>query len=308
MTMMLLFVARLLLLMPQGSCSWQPTNVPSARISILTTYSQNESSADGSDESSRRRTLDLALAKMAGIGEEEFAARFNKRRMKSVEVKKSSIPGAGLGLFAKAKIKAGTIISFYPAHTLGIDLGDSIQRVSRDASGKTHEQQEGDSDEAYLHHILGKRPLMKADITGDLGGEAIFLDVDMTRKESPGFNGHRINDGATVLSNTEGGVLEYYEASRKAKNCAHVPFGPSPLLASVTTKKVNKGSELFTTYGCSYWLSSLLEGTEEEETDMTEDILLEAKDVAMDVLKGMRSAEVTHASEAEELQAIFDSP
>lgn len=57
------------------------------------------------------------------------------------------------------------------------------------------------------------------------------------------------------------------------------------------------------------WLESLLKETGEiEETDMTESIVLEAKEVAMDVLKGMRGAALTHASEAEELQAVFDAP
>ena len=41
---------------------------------------------------------------------------------------------------------------------------------------------------------------------------------------------------------------------------------------------------------------------------MTESIVLEAKEVAIDILKGMRDVAVTHASEAEELQAIFDAP
>lgn len=276
------------------------------RISILAAHDE-----EGVDEDCCRRTMGEALTNMATISDAGFAAKFNKRRIQSVELKASSIPGAGLGLFAKKKIKAGTIISFYPAHIIGMDIGESVRRVSLDALGRTHEQHEEDdtSNQDYLHHILGKRPLMKADLAKDLGGQTLFVDVDMSRPELPGWSSHRINDGATVLENSEDGVLTYYRASRKAKNCVLVPFGPSPLLATVTTKKVGKGDELFTTYGCSYWLESLLTGTgEAEETSMTESIVLEAKEVAMDVLRGMQSVAVTNAGEAEELQAVFDAP
>jgi hypothetical protein len=228
-----------------------------------------------------------------------------------MEVKESSIAGAGLGLFSKKKIKAGTIISFYPAHIIGLGFGDDIKKdmiVSFDASGKTHEPVQT-ADEAYVHNILGKRPLMKVDISETLGGEIMFIDVDTSQVESPCFVSHRINDAATVLSNSEEGVLAYYQKSHDAKNCVHVPFGPSPLLATVTTKKVNKGDEFLTTYGCSYWLENLLNDKgEAEETEMTEAIIKEAKEVAKDVFKGMESVAMTNADEARELQAIFDEP
>ena len=56
------------------------------------------------------------------------------------------------------------------------------------------------------------------------------------------------------------------------------------------------------------WLDSLMRETGESvETDMMESILSEARDVALDILKGMRTVAVTHASEAEELQSMFDA-
>ena len=227
----------------------------------------------------RRRTLDAALGKMRSIDDPSFGPRFNERRMRSVEVRESSLPaGAGLGLFATSGIRSGTIITFYPVHSIGIVDADGgqVRRVSMDAStGLTRERggaddddrddddDDDDDDESYLLHVFGSRPLMGADVSRDLGGSSIFVDVDVaprmgedgaevaTIASSRGFDGHRVNDGATVLSNDERGALDYYRASRAAKNCVHVPFGPSPLLALVSTKKIRRGDELLTTYGCS---------------------------------------------------------
>ena len=150
--------------------------------------------SDGDDVC--RETLGAALGKMVAVTESGFASRFNQRRMNSVEVRQSSVPGAGLGLFAKKALKSGTVISFYPAHILGIEVGDRIRRISLDGSTGQVEEQNEDADDdappkvddAYLHHILGKRPLMHAGIAQDLGGAAMFLDVDMMRPESPGWD------------------------------------------------------------------------------------------------------------------------
>jgi len=51
-----------------------------------------------------------------------------------------------------------------------------------------------------------------------------------------------------------------------------------------------------------------LKDTGEKETEMTESIIFEAKQVAMDIFKGMKEVSVTYANEAEVLQAVFDAP
>ena len=195
-----------------------------------------------------------------------------------------------MGLFATKNIKKGSIVSFYPVDCIGIEdvlkceesgvdemlTTTTIVRSRRRLLEIEDETNERDimaegcinnngNDQAYLLHIVGNRPLMKMDVMKGLGGSLIFINVDDDDdafgsdgdggggdgNSLVGFDSHRVNDGATVLSNTEHGALSYYQASRAVANCVHVPFGPSPLVATVTTRKIKKGEELLTTYGCS---------------------------------------------------------
>jgi hypothetical protein len=131
----------------------------------------------------------------------------------------------------------------------------------------------------------------------------LFVNVNMDRPDVPTWLGHRVNDGAVVESNTEAGVLDYYEKSRQAKNCVPVPFGPSPVLATVTTCQVKKGDEIFTSYGCSYWLEAIWPG--EESTDITEDIQFQVRETARDLFTGMQGVRANHGKEWTALEASF---
>jgi SET domain len=179
----------------------------------------------------------------------------------------------------------------------------------------------------YLHFLMGKRPLALAAVdsnnSNDNGGGdedyfqggLLYIDVNPQRPLVPGWMSHLVNDGATVLVNTEQGVLDYYSASRAAKNCVHVPFGPSPILATVTTRKVKKGQELLTTYGCTYWLDALLQNRVDDQqqqtpsitTDITDAIQEQATETARDILKCRQGVAVRRQNEAFELHEIFQA-
>lgn len=228
-----------------------------------------------------------------------------------VEVKQSTIPGAGMGLFAKETIEAGTVVAFYPAHILGINIGETTRRITLDSSNKVMElparEEEDSNDHEYIQYIIGSRPILSHDVSKDLGADSIFLDVDLKRPSIPLWNSHRINDGAIVLSNTEDGILKYYRDSRIAKNCVNIPFGPSPLLATITCKTLSRGEELFTTYGCSYWLESLLTQTgETEEAYITDCILQESKIVALDIFNLMKDAVLKYKHQMILLESTFN--
>jgi hypothetical protein len=135
---------------------------------------------------------------------------------------------------------------------------------------------------------------------------SLVIDINPNRIVHPPWIGHFINDGATLEENSEQGVMEYNQQSQEAKNCVHaVPFGPLPIMASVTTRDVKKGKELFSSYGGSYWVQYLGDGTE-EMANVDEGIRRMAQDSkSEDFLQCFRSAHVRYAKEASALQIAF---
>lgn len=244
----------------------------------------------------RHEMIRSALSKMEGVHETE--TEFFRRLNKSVHCKQSAIAGAGQGLFAKSNVKSGTIVSFYPVHGMGVDSEESSVCIALSEGDQKHFLGD-DKDANYLQYLIGSRPLFNHNPMELFGGDAIFVDANPNREDRVGWLSHYINDGATVTSHGEAGVLDYYRRSTEAKNCVHVPFGPLPIIATVATRKIKKGEELYTTYGGSYW--------DNGEMEVTEAIQEAAKSTAMDILKSMRSIQQTHQNEAEKLQAFFDS-
>ena len=230
---------------------------------------------------------------------------FYSKLRKNVEIKESSIPGAGLGLFAKKAMKANTIVSFYPAHALGFDSeGIDSSFVSEGEEDQDYFINNPSTKSAYLH--CTDQPIFERSSLLTTIPEPLYLDVNPQRKIMDGWMSQLINDGATVDENSEAGVLRYYQATKRAKNCIHIPFGPSPILATVTTKKVKKGEELFTTYGGTYWLGVWLDVHGEEGVGITNSIQREIQQTARDLVQSMKSVKVVY-EQLEELQRSFDA-
>jgi hypothetical protein len=293
-----------------------------------------------------RSLLAAALAKMKIVQEEEERFFFQSSSQSSssslkalgqqmreaVEARESSIPNAGQGLFARQKIKAGTIVSLYPVHCLGVDfvedtdddLGDhsTVLRCYMDESDERYfdqqQQNSDDDDGAYLQFLLGSRPLLNTSVRGALlRGMPLFVDVNPQRGEpatttSSCFLAHLVNDGSTVLHASEQGLLDYYVTSRQRKNCVFIPFGPAPILALVTTCPVRRGDELWTSYGANYWLDRLLahggdENEDEENNLVTDRVLALVRENARDILTSLRAAEVTHGDQLAALTRAYEA-
>jgi len=229
---------------------------------------------------------------------------------KLVAVKESSITEAGLGLFAKKNIKAGTIICFYPAHALGVEIGEgeSSSIFSCLDLDREYFKENPSSTSCYLHctdQPLFKRSSILADRVQNFEGVPLYLDVNPNRVIVPAWVSQFINDGATVESNCEKGVLDYYAATKSKKNCIHIPWGPSPIIVTVTTKKVKKGAELFTSYGSTYWLGVLLDVRGEEGVGATNEIQKEINDTAKDLLKSMQTVSDVYENQVMSFLAEF---
>ena len=164
-----------------------------------------ENTADSSDSLSQKKYTSDASSQL-----------FNQRRQSKsnnnmVEVRRSTIPNAGLGLFASKNMKVGDILSYYPVNTIGIVdaidgsivvrqrrrddvVGDDIDTTDdtisccKFARGENKDEQDQqyvtsndddvDDDETYLLHVLGSgsRTLMNVNIALDLGGSSIFVN------------------------------------------------------------------------------------------------------------------------------------
>jgi hypothetical protein len=256
-------------------------------------------------------TLRAALVKMQTMqdpayfaGSEVYLKEFHNKITKMVNVQGSTIPGAGQGLFAAKDLLAGTIVGFYPTHCIGVATEQSSPYVTLDPINQ--EYFDNDQDSNYMQFIVGSRPLLGTDVAQAFQGNPIFIDANPNLPIHPGWVGHLVNDGAIVSENTEAGLLKYYKNSKLVNNCVNIPFGPSPIVATVTTQNIPQGAELFTSYGCLYWLQVLL-GPDDDPTAITPAVIEESKESAKLLLSTMLQASRTYEEQAAELHVAFEN-
>jgi hypothetical protein len=257
---------------------------------------------------------------------EQIMKDFQRRIQKVVSCRESSIQGAGQGLFATKNIKAGTVIGFYPVHGIGVDFNDDTSSSicfgitpedqkyfddSNENNNNNNSNNNNGSKANYIQYLIGSRKLGEADYGPDT---QLFVDINPDRIEKNNHDGsdisncwisHYINDGAVVTTNSEMGMLDYYTESKRKKNCVHIPFGPAPIIATVTTRKVKKGEELFTSYGCIYWAESIIK-EDECVVDVTDSVQIKAKETAQDIFTAWKNSQTIHESQQIQLQESFE--
>lgn len=228
--------------------------------------------------------------------------------------------------------QAGTIVGLYPAHALGYELVVPVNNTSAEEDDSQEEELQdlsmflagNDEDREYFaEHPHGNSPYLHAtdqplfqrpSLLSTLFDESkkempppLYLDVNPNRNDKldGAWTSHYINDGASMLdckTITEADIEQYYRSSTKAKNCIHIPFGPSPILATITTKKIKKGEELFTSYGVVYWLGAMDNSESAPSPSMTEKIHSQIVESARDLQRSMQQCAYTYAQEMSDFE------
>ena len=197
------------------------------------------------------KALELGLKVMDQFQRPEFLAKPMFERLGEI-VNATTVgpsPTAGTGLFAARDLPAGTLVALYPAHAIGRGEQNVFYDTNRDYFKK---QTSSDSLRPYGQSVLGDRSLFG--VANDQIEDPFFIDANPEQPLVDGWTAHLVNDGAVCAAGAEDSVVRYYKASLARRNCLIVPVGPAPLMGYATTRDVEAGEELLTTYGAEYWV------------------------------------------------------
>ena len=179
------------------------------------------------------------------------------------EIRKS--PKHGLGVFAKEDIRAGTLITLYPADGLkSWESEESYNAVEGFPHGIRHEEFPGMSSDVLMKYSA---------IVPALGEKFVEIVGDPSNFEDSWYLGHMCNDSCMIHDKTE---TEWYESQRSQNAC----IGLVPMIAQVYEKwftslgiwaqtDIKAGEEIFVTYGSRYWLA-MLQQAQSESVDLYE--------------------------------------
>ena len=197
------------------------------------------------------KALELGLKVMDQFQRPEFLAKPMFERLGEIvnATTAGPSPTAGTGLFAARDLPAGTLVALYPAHAIGRGEQNVFYDTNRDYFKK---QTSSGSLRPYRQNVLGDRSLFG--VANDQIEDPFFIDANPEQPLVDGWTAHLVNDGAVCSAGDEDSVVRYYEASLARRNCLIVPVGPAPLMGYATTRDVEAGEELLTTYGAEYWV------------------------------------------------------
>jgi hypothetical protein len=168
--------------------------------------------------------------------------RLANLRLNRCVVGPSTIPQAGLGLFASRDISEGELLTLYPGDALliwnrdvgdfgagdvGVMFGNHIQGLYRDASRVS-------TDEARSYELKIKT------------GHSIVADPRLVADSA--YLGHMINDGSALMNNDNSSRTLYSRTTFDRHNAAFFVMEGCHF-TTIATKNIAKGEEIFVSYG-----------------------------------------------------------
>ncbi|KAL3935861.1 MAG: hypothetical protein SGBAC_008702 [Bacillariaceae sp.] len=159
----------------------------------------------------------------------------------------SSIPDAGLGVFANRLIHVGELITLFPGDALLLwnkQVGDTRSGI-RVMFGKHIEDCNADrvcSTKARLYELKISN------------NESIVADASLASE--PAYIGHLINDGCTLMSRSNTARTRYSQDTSDCHNVAFLDAKGCHYMV-IATKDIQKGDEMFVSYGEGYWMSRI---------------------------------------------------
>jgi hypothetical protein len=174
--------------------------------------------------------------------------RLPNLRLNRCFVAPSTIPESGSGLFASRKFLKGELVTLYPGDALlawpkdvgdfsngnvGVMFGNHVVGIDRDPNRVSTDVARSYELKIGTNHSIVADPL--------LVGDAAYL-------------GHMINDGATLSSSSNASRTMYSRATFEKHNAAFFVMEGCHF-AATATKDIERGQEIFVSYGEGYWLS-----------------------------------------------------
>jgi hypothetical protein len=193
----------------------------------------------------------------------------------------STIPGAGVGLFATENIANGDVITCYPGDALLYGRPDDC------LDGQNDGDEDHDEDEDWIDEVvLWGSHIRVADRWDD---NAVFGGIDVGNEEAtpsrpplvdyavcvcdtysvlgmptldtdPAYFGHFANDGRNLLefdasAGIERGIAAYVLESVEASNAMHRSLDElQSHMVTIATRDIEAGEEVLVTYGPDYWM------------------------------------------------------
>lgn len=177
----------------------------------------------------------------------------------------STIPGAGRGLFASRDIAGGDVVTCYPGDALLFAPPDDGHDEEEDGPDEivvwaehVNAPDRWDDDEVFDGNAETGRPL--TDYAFEMCGSYSVLALPALDAD-PAYSGHFSNDGAGhhaydaggAGAGVEEGIAAYVRESLGLSNAVHMPVEDCHV-ATVATRDIVAGEEIFVTYGPDYWL------------------------------------------------------